>query len=209
MRGTNDRSPELVSYVDFDARVPMVHPLRAMRDLMNPPIVTLHDMFAALYKDNGRPLIAPERLLRAILSQLFYSIHSERQLMERLNFGFLSRWFVGRRVNDPVWDPSKLKTNRTQVLTDEIAQGFLQRFRKRLRLACRRSSFTIRPSSSTTQIVASSKDISSPAKNIMPACFRCLWRINIDHVLKSRQEQPPYRDPAKSPITPCDLKSAD
>lgn len=125
MRGADDRSSQLFSYVDLEARVPKGHPLRAMRDLVNPALVRLDDRFAALYKDGGRPSIAPERLLRAILLQLFYSIRSERQLMERLNFDLLFRWFVGLGVDDPVWDASTFSKNRTRVLTEEIAQGFL------------------------------------------------------------------------------------
>lgn len=125
MRGSDDRSSQLFSYVDLEARVPKGHPLRAMRDLVNPALIVLDDRFAALYKETGRPSIAPERLLRAILLQLFYSIRSERQLMERLDFDLLFRWFVGLGVDDPVWDASTFSKNRTRVLTDEIAQGFL------------------------------------------------------------------------------------
>lgn len=125
MRGADDRPSQLFSYVDLEARVPKGHPLRAMRDLVNPALIRLDDRFAALYKDAGCPSIAPERLLRAILLQLFYSIRSERQLMERLNFDLLFRWFVGLGVDDPVWDASTFSKNRTRVLTEEIAQGFL------------------------------------------------------------------------------------
>lgn len=125
MRGADDRSSQLFSYVDLEARVPPGDPLRAMRDLVNPALVVLDDRFAALYKETGRPSIAPERLLRAILLQLLYSIRSERQLMERLDFDLLFRWFVGLGVDDPVWDASTFSKNRTPVLTDEIAQWFL------------------------------------------------------------------------------------
>ncbi|AKI03373.1 transposase, IS4 family (plasmid) [Hoeflea sp. IMCC20628] len=125
MRDADDRSTQLFSYVDLEARVPKGHPLRAMRDLVNPALAVLDDRFAALYKEGGRPSIAPERLLRAILLQLLYSIRSERQLMERLDFDLLFRWFVGLGVDDPVWDASTFSKNRTRVLTEDIAQGFL------------------------------------------------------------------------------------
>jgi len=125
MRGADVRPSQLFSYVDLEARVPKGHPLRAMRDLVNPALMALDARFAALYKEGGRPSIAPERLLRAILLQLFYSIRSERQLMERLDFDLLFRWFVGLGVDDPVWDASTFSKNRTRVLTEEIAQGFL------------------------------------------------------------------------------------
>ncbi|WP_037074496.1 transposase, partial [Rhizobium sp. PDO1-076] len=125
MRGIDERCSQLFSYVDLEARVPMGHPLRATRDLVNSALAVLDDRFSALYKETGRPSIAPERLLRAILLQLFYSIRSERQLMERLDFDLLFRWFVGLGVDDPVWDASTFSKNRTRVLTEEIAQGFL------------------------------------------------------------------------------------
>lgn len=96
-----------------------------MRDLVNPALVALDGRFAALYKETGRPSIAPERLLRAILLQLLYSIRSERQLMERLDFDLLFRWFVGLGVDDAVWDASTFSKNRERVLSEEIAQGFL------------------------------------------------------------------------------------
>ena len=125
MRGTDDRSDRLFSYVDLEARVPSGHPLRAMRDLVNPSLEALDQRFDGLYKERGRPSIAPERLLRAVLLQLLYSIRSERQLMERLNFDLLFRWFVGLGIDDPVWDPSTFSKNRDRVLTEEIAQDFL------------------------------------------------------------------------------------
>ena len=108
MRGGDERSCQLFSYVDLEDRVPLGHPLRAMRDLVNPALAALDDRFAALYKETGRPSIAPERLLRAILLQILYSIRSERQLMERLDFDLLFRWFVGLGVDDPVWDASPI-----------------------------------------------------------------------------------------------------
>jgi transposase len=126
MRGADDRCSPLFSYVDLEARVPKGHPLRAMRDLVNPALVALDAQFATLYRDGGRPSIAPERLLRAILLQLLYSIRSERQLMERLDFDLLFRWFVGLGVDDAVWDASTFSKNRNRVLTEEIAQGFLK-----------------------------------------------------------------------------------
>lgn len=94
MRCADERSSQLFSYVGLEDQVPSGHPLRAMRDLVNPALVVLDAQFTALYKETGRPSIAPERLLRAILLQLLYSIRSEQQLMERLAFGLLFRWFV-------------------------------------------------------------------------------------------------------------------
>src|SRR5580700_1645558 len=95
MRGTDKRSGELFSYVDVEQRVRGDHPLRAIRTLTDAALATLSGDFAELYSGVGRPSIAPEMLLRAMLLQAFYSVRSERQLMERLEFDLLFRWFVG------------------------------------------------------------------------------------------------------------------
>jgi transposase len=125
MRGTDQRSGSLFSYVDIEARVPKAHPLRRVRELVNGALSKLDKRFAGLYSKDGRPSIAPERLLRASLLQLFYSIRSERQLMERMEFDLLFRWFVGLGIDDAVWDHSVFSKNRDRLLTTEIAQGFL------------------------------------------------------------------------------------
>jgi transposase len=125
MRGGDDRTGSLFSYVDLEARVPAGHPLRVMRALVNSSLASLDGMFAALYAKTGRPSIAPERMLRAVLLQMLYSIRSERQLMERLEFDLLFRWFVGLGIDDAVWDASSFSKNRDRLLTTEVAQGFL------------------------------------------------------------------------------------
>lgn len=125
MRGGDERSGSLFSYVDLERRVPGRHPLRRIRELVNGALARLDGKFAALYSADGRPSIAPERLIRASLLQLFYSIRSERQLMERLDFDLLFRWFVGLGVDDAVWDHSVFSKNRDRLLTSEIAQDFL------------------------------------------------------------------------------------
>ena len=106
MRGEDERSGSLFSYVDLEARVGQSHPLRAIRALVNEAPTALASDFSALYSPIGRPSIPPEKLLRAMLLQAFYSIRSERQLMERLEFDLLFRWFVGLGIDDPVWDHS-------------------------------------------------------------------------------------------------------
>ena len=125
MRGTDQRSGSLFSYVDIEARVPKEHPLRGVRELVNGALSKLDKRFRELYSKDGRPSIAPERLLRASLLQLFYSIRSERQLMERMDFDLLFRWFVGLGIDDPVWDHSVFSKNRDRLLNTEIAQDFL------------------------------------------------------------------------------------
>lgn len=125
MRGGDERTGSLFSYVDLEARVPAGHPLRAMRRLVNASLAALDGSFDGLYAKTGRPSIAPERLLRAVLLQMLYSIRSERQLMDRLEFDLLFRWFVGLGIDDAVWHPTVFTHNRDRVLTTEVAQGFL------------------------------------------------------------------------------------
>jgi transposase len=125
VRGSDKRSRELFSYVDLEQRVRQDHPLRAIRLLTDAALEALSADFAALYSGLGRPSIPPEMLLRAMLLQAFYSIRSERQLMERLEFDLLFRWFVGIGVDDPVWDHSSFSKNRDRLLDGEIAAKFL------------------------------------------------------------------------------------
>jgi transposase len=125
MRGEDRTSGALFSYVDVEARIAANHPLRAMLRLTNAALAELDARFSALYQGIGRPSIAPERLLRAVLLQLLYSIRSERQLVERLEFDMLFRWFVGLSIDEKVFDASTFSKNRDRLLTHEIAQGFL------------------------------------------------------------------------------------
>jgi len=125
MRGSDERSGSLFSYVDLEARVRRDHPLRAIRAIANGALNDLSQAFRSIYTDFGRPSIAPEKLLRAMLLQAFYGIRSERQLMERLEFDLLFRWFVGLGVDDPVWDHSTFSKNRNRLLEGEIAAKFL------------------------------------------------------------------------------------
>jgi len=125
MRGEDRRSGALFSYVDVEARIPAKHPLQAMRRLTDAALAELDGAFSALYVGFGRPSIPPERLLRATLLQLLYSIRSERQLVERIEFDLLFRWFVGLSIDEKVFDASSFSKNRDRLLTQEIAQGFL------------------------------------------------------------------------------------
>ena len=125
MRGGDGRSGELFSYVDLEKRVRSDHPLRAIRAIVNAALAALEADFAALYAPVGRPSIAPEKLLRAMLLQAFYSIRSERQLMERLEYDLLFRWFVGIGIDDAAWDHSTFSKNRERLLEGDIAAKFL------------------------------------------------------------------------------------
>ena len=106
MRGWDNRRDGLFSYVRPESRIPSNHPLRLIRGVADEALTALNEQFAALYSENGRPSIPPEQLLRALLLQAFYTIRSERQLMEQLNYNLLFRWFVGLSVDDPVWVPT-------------------------------------------------------------------------------------------------------
>ncbi len=125
MHGTDKRSGDLFSCVDLETRVRMDHPLRTIREMTNTALAALSGDFAALYSGMGRPSVPPEKLLRAMLLQVFYSIRSERQLMERLDFDLLFRWFVGLGVDDPAWDHSTFSKNRDRLLEGDIAAKFL------------------------------------------------------------------------------------
>ena len=125
MRGTDERTGSLFSYVDLEARIRGDHPLRVIRGIATAALSDLSPAFSALYTDFGRPSIAPEKLLRAMLLQAFYGVRSERQLMERLEFDLLFRWFVGLGVDDAVWDHSTFSKNRDRLLEGEIAAKFL------------------------------------------------------------------------------------
>jgi transposase len=125
MRGGDERSGSLFSYVDLEARVGKDHPLRAIRAIVNEALSALVGELSALYSPIGRPSIPPEKLLRAMLLQAFYSIRSERQLMERLEFDLLFRWFVGIGVDDAAWDHSVFSKNRERLLEGDIAAKLL------------------------------------------------------------------------------------
>jgi transposase len=125
MRGSEVRSGSLFTLVDVEARVSRDHPLRAIRAMTDAALESLSAEFSQLYSVTGRPSIAPEMLLRAMLLQAFYSVRSERQLMERLDFDLLFRWFVGLGIDDPVWDHSTFSKNRDRLLAGAIAAKFL------------------------------------------------------------------------------------
>lgn len=125
MRGLDERTGSLFSYVDLEARVRRDHPLRVIREIVNAALAEMDGDFAVLYPPGlGRPSIAPERLLRAMLLQAFYGIRSERQVMERMEFDLLFRWFVGLGVDEPAWDHSSYTKNRDRLLEGEIAASF-------------------------------------------------------------------------------------
>jgi transposase len=124
MRGSDHQQSRMFSYISAERRVPKDHPLRAIRAMVD---VALHNMapqFDAMYAKMGRPSIAPEKLLRALLLQVLYTVRSERMLMEQLDYNLLFRWFVGMNIDDPVWDVTVFTKNRERLLSAEIAKNF-------------------------------------------------------------------------------------
>jgi transposase len=125
MRGLDERTGSLFSYVDLEDRVSAKHPLRVIRYIVNDVLAALDGEFAKIYADSGRPSIPPERLLRALLLQAFYTIRSDTQLMDQLNYNLLYRWFVGLGVDEPVWVATVFTKNRERLLEAEVAHKFL------------------------------------------------------------------------------------
>src|SRR6185437_15806778 len=126
MRGVDHQRGHLGGYVDPEAMVPPDHPLRQIRPLVNAALERLSPDFAQLYSLTGRPSIPPEQLLRALLLQAFFTVRSERQLMEQLAYNILFRWFVGLSIEAPVWDATVFTRNRDRLLEGDIAYGFLR-----------------------------------------------------------------------------------
>jgi transposase len=124
MRGADHQQSSMFSYISAERRVPKDHPLRAIRAMTDAALGELSPRFDAIYASEGRPSIPPEKLLRALLLQVLYTVRSERQLMEQLDYNLLFRWFVGLAIDDPVWDVTVFTKNRERLLAGEIAKGF-------------------------------------------------------------------------------------
>ena len=120
MRGRDARSDALFSYVSCEARVPKDHPLRLIRQIVDDALAALSPEFEQLYAKFGRPSIPPERLLRALLLQAFYSVRSETQLMEQLAYNLLFRWFVGLSLDDQVWDDTVFTKNPERLIEGDV-----------------------------------------------------------------------------------------
>ena len=124
MRGDDPRHDGMFSYVTPEARVQPDHPLRPIRQMTDAALAHLSSRFDRLYSTTGRPSIPPEKLLRALLLQMLYSIRSERLLMEELDYSVLYRWFVGLSMDDPIWDATTFTKNRDRLLDGDIANAF-------------------------------------------------------------------------------------
>ena len=127
MRGDDQQQNGMFSYISAEQRVPPDHPLRPLRKMVDEALAELSPRFSRLYAKRGRPSIAPEKLLRALLLQVLYTIRSERQLVEQLDYNLLYRWFVGLNMDDPMWDVTVFTKNRERLLKGNIAQAFFQK----------------------------------------------------------------------------------
>ena len=114
----------MFSYLSAEERVPAKHPLRAIREMVNEALLALSPVFDEMYAGFGRPSIAPEKLLRALLLQILYSVRSERMLMEQMEYNLLFRWFVGLNMEEPVWVPTVFSKNRDRLMEADIAEKF-------------------------------------------------------------------------------------
>jgi transposase len=135
MRGVDSKQSGMFSYLSPEERVPKNHPLRPIRAMVSEALSQLDKEIAGLYSHTGRPSIAPERLIRALLLQVLYTIRSERLLVEQLEYNLLFRWFVGMSVDEPVWDHSTFSKNRDRLLTADIARQLFANIVEQARIA--------------------------------------------------------------------------
>jgi transposase len=127
MRGDDQQQSGMFSYVSLEERVPQDHPLRAIRKSVDEVLRSMAKDFDGLYAKTGRPSVPPERLLRAVLLQIFYTVRSERMLMEQMNYNLLFRWFVGLELDEPVWNHAVFSKNRDRLLNQDVAREFFCR----------------------------------------------------------------------------------
>src|SRR6202050_11404 len=143
MRGDDNQQDGMFSYVSPEKRVPANHPLRPVRKMVDEILKEMSPQFAKLYSEVGRPSIAPERLFRSLLLQIFYSVRSERLLIEQLEYNLLFRWFVGMEMDEKVWNHAVYSKNRERLLNEEIAESFFRRVLERLFRSLSDEHFTV------------------------------------------------------------------
>src|SRR5271167_2459615 len=181
MRGDDQQQGPVFSYVSVEQRVPQDHPLRAVRKLTDAVLGTLSVEFDALYADSGRPSIAPEYILRALLLQVFYSVRSERLLVEQIDYNLLFRWFVGLGMDDAVWNHAVFSKNRDRLLTSDVAQRFFAEVNRQAKKFMSDEHFTV--DGTLIQAWASQKSFRSKdgSGDGDGTDFRCQKRSNDTH----------------------------
>src|SRR3954468_23341244 len=136
MRGSDHQQADIYSYLSPEARVRADHPLRAIRAMADTALKNMSKRFDAMYAKTARPSIPPEKLLRAQLIQMLYSVRSERLLMEEIDYSVLFRWFVGMNLDEPVWDVTVFTKNRNRLLEGDVAREFLCEVANQARERC-------------------------------------------------------------------------
>jgi transposase len=215
MRGQDTRQEAMFSYVRLEERVPASHPLRRILKWTDEALIGLKSQLDALYAPTGRESIPPERLLRALLVQVLFSIRSERQLMERLHFDLLFRWFVGLGMDDGVWDVTVFTKNRDRLLDGEIAQAFFDQVLQQARTAGLLSSEHFTVDGTLIEAWAGHKSFkrkdeppSSPQGKNPDANFRNEKRSNKTHQSTTDPEAKLYRKSKAAPAQLCYLGHA-
>lgn len=200
MRGNDDQLQRgMFSYVSLEDRIPEAHPLRGVRKLADAVLAEMSQDFDGIYATVGRPSIPPERLFRALLLQVFYSVRSERLLMEQLDYNLLFRWFVGLEIDEPVWNHAVFSKNRDRLLNQEVAQQFFAQVKAKAEGLMSDEHFTV--DGTLIEAWASHKSFQRKDRNDKPgsgtgANFRGEKRTNDTHESKTDPEARLYKKAA-------------
>lgn len=192
MRGDDPNAVHMFSYISPEQRVPADHPLRPIRRVTDAALAALSPRFALMYSDIGRPSVPPEKLLRALLLQVLYSIRSERQLMEQLDYNLLFRWFVGLEMDEPVWSHAVFSKNRDRLLNQEVAHKFFARVLEQAKPHMSEEHFTV--DGTLIEAWASQKSFQKKdGGDDQPGQFRGDKRSNETHECKTDGDAKLYR----------------
>ena len=192
MRGEDQQQTGMFSYVSLEERVPQDHPLRRIRETVDEILRGMAKDFGSLYAKTGRPSVPPERLLRAVLLQIFYTVRSERLLMEQMNYNLLFRWFVGLEMDEPVWNHAVFSKNRERLLNQEVAQEFFRRVLAKAKPDLSDEHFTV--DGTLIEAWASQKSFQKKdGGDDAPGQFRGEKRSNETHESKTDPEARLYR----------------
>lgn len=191
MRGEHDQQSGMFSYVSLEERVPADHPLRAIRNSVDQILGSMSKEFDGLYAKTGRPSVPPERLLRAVLLQIFYSVRSERMLMEQMNYNLLFRWFVGLEMDEPVWSHAVFSKNRARLLNQEVAREFFTRVLAQAKPHLSDEHFSV--DGTLIEAWASQKSFQKKDGGDDPGQFRGEKRSNETHQSKTDPDAKLYR----------------
>ena len=192
MRGDDQHQSGMFSYVSLENRVPQDHPLRVIRKTVDEILRSMAKEFEGMYAKTGRPSVPPERLLRAVLLQIFYRVRSERQLMEQMNYNLLFRWFVGLEMDEPVWNYAVFSKNRERLLNQEVAREFFRRVLAQAKPHLSDEHFTV--DGTLIEAWASQKSFQKKeGGDDQPGRFRGEKRSNDTHESKTDPEARLYR----------------